>query len=204
MIHADLVNIAFGAHGGVAGLAFLGFIKYGLWASEYKDWQTNSKKAMHHAQRLLAVELGERLNPVLNDAGRVVLSEIVDAYGSYREKEVDPTKSEDYRNALFDFVEGNVGEMARYARLLRIHALATFWRKALTWTIFILLSVQALLLVTLLMDLMGLFAPSNCLVCWSLLPTCLSAWSCLLCLALTVHYHNKGSLYFVEEVEPSK
>ena len=83
MTHIQLVTVAIAAHFGVLTLAVLGFFKYGFRSREFRTWSEDIDKALKNMRIRIAVALGEKLKPIFDKAGRVVLSEILDAYGEY-------------------------------------------------------------------------------------------------------------------------
>jgi len=193
MTHIQLITVAIAAHFGVLTLAVLGFFKYGFRSSEFRTWFEDIDKALKNMRIRIAVALGEKLKPIFDKAGRVVLSEILDAYGEYSEKDVDLRGSEDYRNALFDFVEHNAEEMVDYRSLLLTHSRWQFWTKYLSWSILILMVLESLILVIVGgIDKLGGHSLPDWLVGWSILPTALLVASCFCGLCFSLFYQNRG------------
>lgn len=198
MTHGQLVTLAIAAHSGVLTLVVFGFFKYGFRSSEFRTWSEDTDESLKNMRIRIAIALGEKLKTVFDNAGRVILSEILDAYGEYSEKDVDPRGSEDYRNALFDFVEHNAEEMVDYRSLLLTHSRWKFWIKYLSWSIFFLMVLESLILVIVFgIDKLGDHCLPDWLVCWSILPTALLIGSCFCGLCFSLFYHNRGEKYRV-------
>jgi len=196
MTHGQLINIAIGAHSAVLTLSVLAFFKYGFRSSEFRTWSEDTDKAIKNMRRKITIALGEKLKPVFDSTGRTVLSEILDASGKYSEMDVDPRQSEDYRNALFDFVENNTEEMVDYRFILLTHCGWKFWTKYLSWSILILMVLESLILVIVGgIDKLGDHSLPDWLVCRSILPTVLIVVSCFCGLCFSLFYQNRGEKY---------
>lgn len=200
MTHAQLVTVAIGAHSGVLALAILGFFKYGFRSDDFKTWFDDTTKNLNNIKRRISVELWEKLKPVFDSVGSTVSSEILDTDGSYLERAVDPKKNEGYQNALFDalvdYVENNSNEMASYRLLLSTRSAWCFWTGYLSWSILILVIIEAGI-VGLIggVDMMCGYRVPDSLVHWSILPTVVAVLSCFLALPFSLVHHGRGMKY---------
>lgn len=71
---------------------------------------------------------------------------MVDATGNpIAQVSVNPVGSEDYNDALFDFVEGNDLLLVHYRLLLTARDRWCWWARSLSWAILVLVSLEALL-----------------------------------------------------------
>lgn len=193
MTHAQVVTISVGAHVGVLTLATLSFFKYGFRSDEFRIWLEDTDKALKNMRRRISASLGEKLKPVFESADRVVVSEILDAQGAYSERNVDPRGSEDYRNALFDFVENNAEEMAHYRSLMLARASWRIWTRYLSWSILTLMAIEAVIVATIGVDKLGRCTLPDWCVYWSFVPTGCAVASCFCGLVFSLFHHNKGT-----------
>jgi hypothetical protein len=194
MTHPEVVAISVGAHFGVLTLAALSFFKYGFRSGEFRTWLEDTDKTLKNMRRKISVGLGEKLNSVFDAANRVV-SEILGANGEYSDKTVDPRGSEDYRNALFDFVENNVEEMADYRSLMLVRARWWFWTRYLSWSILALMVIEVIFVGTIGLDKLGCCTlPDRC-VYWSFIATGFGVANCFCGLVLSLFHHNGGTKY---------
>ena len=133
MTHETLIKLVCGAHVAILGSAFTILIKFSSFPSGFRNWRNDIEEILKNAKRTLAVNLGEKLKPVIGNAGTTTTG-ILDADGDYCENEVSPTEGENYHNALFDFINDKAHEMARYRSLLLAHKSYSFWAIYLCFT----------------------------------------------------------------------
>ena len=97
----------------------------------------------------LGARLSSLLKPVFENTDVVVIGEILDLDGDpIRQEQVNPTGSENYRNALDKFVDDKYDAVIDF-RIIKISLLA--WESAVcirSWTILSVLSWQIIALVT--------------------------------------------------------
>ncbi|MBW8000688.1 MAG: hypothetical protein FVQ80_01530 [Planctomycetes bacterium] len=145
MTHETLIQLVLGSHAAILGSAFLGFIRFSSFSSSFRDWRNDIEETLKSVKRTLAINLGEKLKPILENAGTTTIN-ILDSGGNYCEAEISPTAGESYRNTLFDFINDKAHEMARYRSLLLAHEAYSFWASYLSCTIIILMVVEFLTL----------------------------------------------------------
>lgn len=145
MTHETLIELVCGSHVAILGSAFLVLIKFSSFSSSFMNWRNDVEETLKNAKRTLAISLGEKLKPILENA-RTITTSILDSDGSYCETEVSPTEGESYLNTLFDFINDNAHEMARYRSLLLAHRACSFWASYLSCTIIILMAVEVITL----------------------------------------------------------
>ncbi len=156
------------------------------------NWRNDVEEILKNVKRSLAVKLGEKLKPILENAGTTTM-DILDANGSYCEKAVSPIEGENYHNALFDFINNNAHEMARYRSLLLAHRAYSFWARYLSCTIVILMAVEAVMLA--LISYYGIFngkTISDILIMLSFWASGTGAIVCFLGLIFVLRNHNEG------------
>ena len=192
MTHDTLIKLVLGSHTAILGSAFLVLIKFGSFSSSFMDWRNDVEETLKNAKRTLAINLGEKLKPILENVGTITTS-ILDSDGSYCETGVSPTEGESYLNTLFDFINDNAHEMARYRSLLLAYGGHSFWARYLTCTIVILMVVEVVTLA-----LIGYFGIlngdhiSDLLIMLSFLISTTGIITCFLGLIFLLINHNKG------------
>ncbi len=125
--------------------AFIVLVKFSSFSSSFMNWRNDVEETLKKVKRTLAINLSEKLKPILKNAGTITTS-ILGSDGSYCETEVSPTEGESYLNTLFDFINDNAHEMARYRSLLLAHSNCSFWASYLSYTIVILMGVEVVTL----------------------------------------------------------
>ena len=192
MTDETLIKLVFAGHAAILGSAFLVLIKFSSFSSSFMDWRKDVEETLKNAKRTLAINLGEKLKPILENVGTITTS-ILDSTGSYCETEVSPTEGESYLNTLFDFINDNAHEMARYRSLLLAHGAYSFWASYLSCTIVILMAVELVMLA-----LIGYFGIlngkdiSDLLIELSFVMSGISIIICFLGLIFLLINHNKG------------
>ena len=145
MTHETLIKLVCGSHLAILGSAFVVLIKFSSFSSSFMNWRNDVEETLRNAKRSLAIKLGEKLKPILENA-RTITTNILDSDGSYCETEVSPTEGESYHNILFEFINDNAHELARYRSLLLAHRAYSFWARYLSCTILILMAVEVVML----------------------------------------------------------
>ena len=144
MTHETLINLVCVAHAAIFGSAFTGLIKFSSFSSGFRNWRNDIEGILKNAKRTLAVNLGRKLKPIIDNA--TTTTNILDSDGSYCETPVSPTEGEIYHNTLFDFINDNAHEMARYRSLWLAHGAYSFWARYLSYTTIILMVVEIITL----------------------------------------------------------
>lgn len=143
MTHETLIQLVCGAHVAILGSAFTVLIVFSSLSSGFRSWRNDVEESLKNAKRTLAVNLGEKLKPIIENA-TTTTTDILGLDGSYCETPVSPTEGESYHNALFNFINDKAHEMARYRSLWLAHRGYSFWGNYLSVTIVILMVVEIL------------------------------------------------------------
>lgn len=141
MTYEAFIKLVCVIHLAILASAFTVFIKFSSLSSGFRSWRNDVEETLKNVKRSLAINLGEKLKPILANAGTTTTA-ILDASGSFGEKAVSPTEGEDYRNALFEFINDKAQEMAQYRSLLLSHKAYSFWAIYLSCTLLILMPVE--------------------------------------------------------------
>jgi hypothetical protein len=196
MTHEVLVNGATAGHVCVLTLAVFAFLKYGFRSGDFRTWFDDTDKTLQNMRRRISAGLDELLKPIFGGAGRVVRSNILDGDGKYYEEAVDPMASEDYHNALFDFVENEADVLPDYRSLLLTRSAWQFWTRYLSWSILILMISEAASIGLIGgVDKLGGYSLPNLFIHGSILPTVFIVLSCFCGLCFSLFYHNRGTKY---------
>ena len=145
MTHETLIKLVCAIHVVILGSAFTVLIKFSSFSNSFMNWRNDVEETLKNVKRILAVNLGEKLKPILKNVGTTTTN-ILGLDGSFCENEVSPTEGENYHNALFDFINDKAHEMARYRSLWLAHRHYSFWAIYLSWTILILMAVEIIII----------------------------------------------------------
>lgn len=143
MTHDTLIKLICAAHVAIFVSAFTILINFSSFSSGFRSWRGDIEEILKNSKRTLAVNLGEKLKAILENAAGTTTSIIL--YDDYCETPVSPTEGENYHNTLFDFINDKAHEMAHYRSLLLIHKAYSFWVIYLSCTTLILMVVELLL-----------------------------------------------------------
>ena len=139
--------------------------------------------------------LAEKLKPVFEKAGSV-LSEILNSEEKYFEKEACPAGSEEYRNAISDYVEKSMGKIASWRSLHIIRQKNLFWAKYLSRGITIALIIEILLLAIMFAVEKGCsYSIPEKLIWETFIIDLFLVMNALLGWIFSLFYHNKGIEY---------
>lgn len=139
-----MLALALSVHGGLLVAAVVAFYKYGDRTDLFDKSLAGTNAVLRALRRDIAFRLASRLQPVFDGASAVVEIGLVDASGNpISEVSVNPVGSEDYNDALFDFVEGNDLSLVHYRLLLSTRDRWCWWAKSLSWAILTLMSLEA-------------------------------------------------------------
>lgn len=192
MTHETLIKLVCGTHATILVSAFTVLIKFSSFSSSFMNWRNDVEETLKNIKRTLAVNLGEKLKPILKNAGTTATN-ILGSDGSYCETAVSPTEGESYHNALFEFINDKAHEMASYRILWLAHRDYSFWASYLSCTIVILMAVEIITLA-----LIGYFGIlngqiiSNFLIITSFTISGIGFIICFLGLIFLLINHNKG------------
>lgn len=145
MTHETLIQLVCGAHAATFVSAFTVLVKFSSFSSGFRNWRNDVEEILKNSKRTLAVNLGEKLKPILEKAASATTNILV-LDDSYCETPVSPTEGESYRNTLFNFINDKAHEMARYRSLWLAHKAYSFWASYLSYTIAFLMLVEILTL----------------------------------------------------------
>jgi hypothetical protein len=181
-------------HGGLLVAAVFAFYKYGDRTDLFDKSLAGTNAVLRVLRRDIAFKLASRLQPVFDGASAVIEISLVDAGGNpISEVSVNPVGSENYNDALFDFVEGNDLSLVHYRLLLHTRDRWCGWAKSLSWAILILMSLEAVFCGYLLWSkLVGHFLAGHLLVV-TFCATAISFVSCLVPLIFLLCAHDKIS-----------
>lgn len=146
MTYETSINLVCAAHIAIIVCAFTFLINFSSFSSGFKSWRSDIEETLKSSKRTLAVNLGEKLRPIVENADKTSF-DILDATGNLCEKKVSLTDGESYHNALFAFINSDAHEMVRYRTLLLAHKSYSFWAKYLSVTLIILMTVELLIVV---------------------------------------------------------
>jgi len=187
-----LIQLVCGGHAAILVSAFVVLIKFSSFSSSFISWRNDVEETLRNAKRTLAIKLGEKLKPILENV-RTITPNILDSDGGYYETEVSPTEGESYRNTLFEFINDNAHEMARYRSLLLAHSAYSFWARYLSYTIGILMAVEVVMLA--LIGYLGILHGKNIsdpLITISFSISAIGIIVCFFGLIFLLINHNKG------------
>ncbi len=145
MTHETLIQIVCGAHVAILGSASTALFMWSSLSNGFRNWRNDVEESLRNSKRNLAVNLGEKLKPILENAATTTTN-ILSSDGSYCETPVSPTEGESYHNAIFNFINDKAHEMARYRSLWLAHKAYSFWGNYLSFTIVPLMVVEILIL----------------------------------------------------------
>jgi|GEM_PF-5797330 len=197
MTHENLLNLVAAVHGTVIGLSFVAIFQCGSWSSRFRTWLEDINKGIDELRREIAFELAEKLQPVFEKAGNII-SEILNPDGGYCEKQVNPAGSEEYRNAISDYVEKSTGKLISWRLLYIIRKANLFWASYLSWSITAILIVEILLLIIMFSVEKGFECFFSDKFIWgTFIVTVVFVVNALLGWMFSLFYHNKGIKYKV-------
>lgn len=187
----DLAGTLLACHGAVLLGALTAFYKYGDRSESFRSAMQATDDLLTTMRRRVSAELAEHLYPVFDDP-QTVPSPILGRDGnSYVERPVNPVRSERYRQAVSDFIEGSARALVDYRSLCAARESWSGCRRSLSWAVLVLAMWQAgSACMSLLTALGGLLWPDDVLL-WTLIPTMLLIGFCFCCLVLTLRDHDK-------------
>lgn len=122
------------------------FYKYGDRTETFNKSLEGTDLVLRTLRRDIAFKLALRLKPVFDGASAVIQIDLVDPAGNpITEVAVNPVGSENYNDALFDFIEGNDEHLVHYKLLLGARDKWCHWAKILSWGILVLFSLELLI-----------------------------------------------------------
>ena len=134
-----LVDWSLGGHIAIA-LASLSFYKFIL-VDICKDLIINAKTICKKIERIIFAELSITLKPLLEEEqGKaiIIIGQWSDGLEGYKEKPADLQGSEQYKNALCDFINSNANSMADFRNLTLFTDKCFFWKRYLKYSAYIL------------------------------------------------------------------
>lgn len=192
MTHENLLYLVAGVHGTIIVSCLVAVFQCGSYSSRFKTWLDDVDKELESLRRGIAFELAEKLKPVFEKAGSVV-SEILNSEGEYIEKEARPAGSEEYRNAISDYVEKSTGKIVCWRSLHIIRQTNLFWAKYLSCGVTIAFIIEILLLVIMFTVEKGCnYSIPDKLIWGTFIIALLLVMNALLGWVFSLVYHNKG------------
>lgn len=192
MTDETLIKLVCGIHIAICVSAFAVLVKFSSFSSGFRSWQNDIEGILKNVKRTLAINLGEKLKSILENAGTSPMNIIV-TDETYCEKAVSPTEGENYRNVLFDFINDKAHDMARYRSLWLARKSHSFWAIYLSWTISILIAVE--MVIVALIGYYGVLngkSISDLRISVSFIISCIGIVICFWGLILLLINHNKG------------
>lgn len=112
------------------------YYKYGDRTELFDRSLRGTESALSELRRQIAAELGSRLRPVFDNPDSVIEMGVLDPFGNPIEVAVSPAGSEDYTNAISDFVNSNFEALIDCRRLIDLRRRWCGCARALSWAIF--------------------------------------------------------------------
>jgi amino acid transporter len=187
-----LTKLVIASHVAILISAFTVLVKFSSLSSNFMNWRSDIEETLRNIKRKLAVDLGEKLKPIIENTDTIATS-ILGPDGNYCETAVSPVEGENYRNTLFDFINDKAHEMARYRSLLLAHMAYSFWARYLSYTIVVLIVVEAV--ISALIGYYGILNGKNIsdiLIKISFLVSGIGIIICFLGLVFLLINHNRG------------
>jgi len=147
MAHQDLVNIALYVHGAVLLCSLTAWYKYGdrsdILAKSLEGTESTLSKLrkmisddlLTTIKEVLSTAQTQQTNPILGPDGRVLF---------YSERDANFLKSEEFEQAITDFVAFKCDMLSGYRILIRARSIWCFWARVLSWSILLLIVLQIL------------------------------------------------------------
>lgn len=141
----SLLTFALSFHSGLIIVALAAYYKYGDRTELFDKSLRGTDAALAETRRQIAYRLGSRLMTVFDNPDSVIEVSLFDATGRPIEVAVSPAGSEDYNNAIFEFVESD------FQVLLDCRALSALRRRwcacarFLSWALLILVALESLI-----------------------------------------------------------
>lgn len=135
MSHADLVTVILSIHGPILLGTLAAYYKYGDRTEIFTRSLQGTDDLLRKMRESLAALLEQRLDPVFRNPGSVP-SPIIDPHGdTYIERPINPVGSEQYREALRDFVDAEATRIVDYRSAYEAGMQWCKWSKRLSWAL---------------------------------------------------------------------
>lgn len=191
MTHLELTRVLLGSHVAVLLVAITAYYKYGDRTEVLKNSLQGTDNVLEHMRRRISVGLAEKLRPVFSADPKAVITSILDQSGNpYSEIVISPVGGEEYRDALFDYVENAPEVLVDYRSLILARNAWCKWVKSLSWSILFLLFWQALIVLLGFLESIDQISLSDTAIKHSTYVTALLGAICLIVLMPIIHNHD--------------
>lgn len=194
MTHETMANTVWGVHGALSLVVLAAFYRYGDRSETFSKSLQGADSLLTKLRRKLSSDLADHLTPfVTTIQQKAVASPILDPHGEgYSERLPALAESEEFRESLQKFIEGDGHVLVDYRSALTARHSWCFWAKALSWclltTLVWLFSVAGL--VFLFEKVFEIRVP-DVMLTLSWVITLVAVLSCLLPLPLQLRSHDK-------------
>jgi hypothetical protein len=190
VLHDAFVNLALSIHGSVLLAAIVAYYKYGDRTELIDKGLRGSDSVFAEMRRRIATELVDVLDEYFqsSQSAPTITSEHDPAY---LERSTNPVRSEGFREAVREFVEGHSVVMADYRTLLSARDGWCHWARILSWTLLTLLSVEIAIVGVLgLVDKLAGHVLPDWFIQWSWLPVALLVAAAIVSLPFMLRKHD--------------
>jgi len=151
MTHGELVSTVLKGHGAVFSAALIVFVSFSAFSWPFQSSIEGSKKILENIRKRIINQLRLYLKAVFTGSPDVLqVGEIFGPEGErWQEEPVNLINSEDFGNAVFYFVENDVGALADYIVFRGIVDRFSFWGKYFSFGLFLLMILQGAVLASL-------------------------------------------------------
>lgn len=107
MNYFEIIDFILKVHSAVFGAAILAYYKFGDRTDLYSKSLSGSDLVLDRLKREISISLGDSIKQVIKKSD-FIINPIINSKGNrYREELVIPLESEEFREAIFGFVEKN-------------------------------------------------------------------------------------------------
>ncbi len=194
MTHETMVATVGSVHAATALVVLAAFYRYGDRSETFSRSLQGAESLLTKLRRKLSSDLADHLTPLVTSIQqKAVASPILDPHGEgYSEKPPALVESEEFRESVQKFIEGDGYVIVDYRSALIARQSWCFWAKALSWCLFTTLAWLVLVagMVFLLEKLFQIGVPdviltSSCII------TLIGILSCLVPLPFQLRSHDK-------------
>jgi hypothetical protein len=191
MTHPELTKVLLGAHAAVLLVAMTAYYKYGDRTETFKNSFQGTEDVIEHMRRKIAIGLAEKLKPVFSADPKSVITSILDQTCTpYSEIIISPAGGEEYKDALFDYVENAPEVLIDYRSLILARNALCKWAKRLSSSILFLVIWQAIMVLICFLESIEQVVLPDIAIKFSTYATAFFGATCLFGLIPILYSHN--------------
>lgn len=136
-------------HGASAAAVATAYYRYVDRSELFEKSMKGLSDTLAALKRLISGGIEDRLRPVFDNSQSVTSMILDPGAKQFQESYVSPVGSEEFRNALFAFVQADASTLCDYRRLADLRDKWLFWSRVQSWTCFVALVVECVTLASL-------------------------------------------------------